>query len=426
MRLPVNQKGERVQDDLINNLTVVANESYSDFVDSLQKEIEEDCCIQFGSLPTKAFVGMDFEKGGKKHKINLEESKKIWEHIKQSGFLLENGFIKKEFNRSVQNDEFSVPLEFKESANEIIRVIEQYQIESHIRKHKTKVRAKLRKQVFLDPEFKKFWSAISQKTFYSVHYDSQDLIEKSAKAIKDMEAISPIKIEVKKADIHLDSKGARAELTKTPDYYSTSERSKIPDILDYIQKRAYITKKAVFNILKKSGRLKEFPVNPQQFMDLAVQKIKEVLRHLIIEGIQYERLDKVSYEMSQFEKDEHKMEFIDDRIIPTKKSVYDYIYYESGVEKKFAAALESMANIKYFIKLPSWFKIPTPVGSYNPDWAILKKNGDVVYMIRETKSTLKELGLRELEKAKIISGQKHFESIGVNYKVCSSVKNANL
>ena len=426
LRLPVNQKGERVQDDLINNLTVVANESYSDFVASLQKEMEEDCGIQFGSLPKKAFVGMAFEKQGEKHKINLEESKKIWEHIKQSGFLLDNGFIKEEFILSVQNNDFSVPLEFKKNANDIIKIIEQYQIESHIRKHKAKVRAKLKKQIFLDPEFKKFWSAISQKTFYSVYYDSKDLIKKSAQAIKNMEAISPIKIEVKKADIHLDSKGARATLIKTPDYYFTPGKGRIPDILDYIQKRAYITKRAVFNILKKSGRLKDFPVNPQQFMDLAVQKIKEVLHSLIIEGIQYERLDKSFYEMSQFEKDAHKMEFINDKIIPSKKSVYDYIYCESGVEKKFASALESMGNIKYFIKLPSWFKIPTPVGSYNPDWAILKKNGDVVYMIRETKSTLDKLGLRDLESKKIQCGKAHFESIGVNYKVCSSIENAGL
>ena len=130
--------------------------------------------------------------------------------------------------------------------------------------------------------------------------------------------------------------------------------------------------------------------------------------------------------MSRFDEEKHKMEFAEDQIIPTKKSVYDYIYYESGVEKNFATALENMQNIKYFIKLPNWFKVSTPVGEYNPDWAILKKNGDIVYMIRETKSTLDKLGLRDLESKKIQCGKVHFESIGVNYKTCSSIENADL
>ena len=425
LRLAVNQKGERARDDLINNLAVVANESYSDFVSGLQKEIEEDGGFIFNTLQRNAFVGIAFAKKGKDQKINLKESRKIWEHIKKSGFLSDNGFITDKFNRAVQNNEFSVPLEFKCNLNDIIRVIEEHQLESHIRKHK-KVRAHLKRRVFLDPEFKKFWKAISQKTFYSVYYSSQELIEKAGKAIKNMKDVQPISIEVKKADIELDPKGAVAQMTKTPHYYSISKSGKVPDILDYIQKRVYITKRTVFNILKESGRLSDFLVNPQQFMDFCVQEIKNVLHSLVIEGIQYEKLDKVSYEVSQFEKDAHKMEFFGDKIIPTEKSVYDYIYYESGVEKRFATALEKMSDIKYFIKLPGWFKVPTPVGDYNPDWAILKKNGKVVYMIRETKAALKDLGLRGLESAKIKCGQRHFESIGVNYKVCSSIENADL
>ncbi len=96
------------------------------------------------------------------------------------------------------------------------------------------------------------------------------------------------------------------------------------------------------------------------------------------------------------------------------------------MEKQFAVALENMQNIKYFIKLPGWFKVNTPVGDYNPDWAILKQNGDIVYMIRETKGALKVGSLRGLEKDKIKCGEKHFKSLGVNYKKCTSVKDADL
>ena len=427
LRLPVNQEGKRVQDELINNLVVVVNESYGDFVKNLQKEIEKDCGFVFGTLPLDAFVDIVFEKDGKEHKINQEKSKEIWRHLKKLDCLSEDGFIEEQFNDLVENNKVSVPDEFKNAFNEVIKRVEQYQLESHVRKHVSKKKAGLNKKTLLDPEFEKFWKTISQKTFYSVYYESTELVKKASQAVCNMEPIKPLQVIIDEVDVNLESTGVEAQRTKTPDHQSISkERTKVPDILAYIQERVSITKRTIFEILKKSKRLDDFVVNPQKFMDLVIKEIQTVLQKLIIEGIQYERLDEQSYEMSQFYEDEHKMEFFDNKIVPTKKSVYDYIYYESGPEKRFAQALENMENIKYFVKLPSWFKIPTPVGNYNPDWAILKKNGNIVYMIRETKSNLNELGLRGLEKNKIKCGQKHFESIDVNYKACTSIEDANL
>lgn len=161
-------------------------------------------------------------------------------------------------------------------------------------------------------------------------------------------------------------------------------------------------------------------------MDEVVKAIRNVLHRMIIEGIQYEKLDEISYQMSRFRTDEHKLEFAKDRVVKTEKSVYDYITYDSGVEKKFAEDLETMRNIKFFIKLPTWFKIPTPIGTYNPDWAILKQNGKIVYMIRETKSTKDKIKLRLPETDKIQCGYRHFEAIGVDYDVATSVEDANL
>ena len=269
---------------------------------------------------------------------------------------------------------------------------------------------------------KKFWNKISQKTIYSVHYDSKDLVAKAGLAVKNMPAISPIRLVTHQADIAIQSQGVSAYLTQTPQQVSLSEKPTLPDILDYIQKKIPITKRTIFNILKKASRWDDFEKNPQKFMDQVLQEIQAVLQSLIIEGIKYEKLDELSYEMSQFLKEEHKMEFLEDKIVPTKKSVYDYIYYESKVEKDFAVALENLKNIKYFIKLPKWFKVPTPVGDYNPDWAILKKNGDIVYMIRETKGTLNPRALRSLEQDKTKYGAKHFESLGVDYKTATSVE----
>lgn len=128
--------------------------------------------------------------------------------------------------------------------------------------------------------------------------------------------------------------------------------------------------------------------------------------------------------MSRFRTQDHEKEFINDRIVPTTKSLYDYITYDSITEKKFAEGLENLRNIKYFIKLPPWFKVPTPVGFYNPDWAILKQNGEIVYMVKETKGTKDKLGLRGLENEKIACGEKHFEAIGIDYQMVTGIDDA--
>ena len=426
LRLPVNQSGERVQDDLINNLVVVANESYNNFVKNLQKEFEEDCNFTFGTLPVNAFIGITFEKQGQVCQINLEESKAIWKEIKELSYLSDKGVINKKFSEDIQNNNFSISENFKNIKNEIICTVEKYQPDRYIRKYKNRKKAGLNKKSLLDPEFKKFWKAISKKTFYNVCYDTQDLIKKAAKAVHNMETVQPIKISGSDADIEFEAGGIKAHVTKTPKHYYLPKRNRIPDILSYIQDKIPITRRTIFEILDQSERLNDFVSNPQKFMDLVVKEIQTVLTGLIIEGIKYEKLDEDFYEMSRFKDEEHKMEFIDDKIVPTIKSIYDYIYYESNPEKRFAEALEKMKNIKYFIKLPNWFKVPTPVGDYNPDWAILKKNGEIVYMIRETKSSMNKLGLRDLESKKIQCGKAHFESIGVNYKVCTSIENADL
>ena len=146
-------------------------------------------------------------------------------------------------------------------------------------------------------------------------------------------------------------------------------------------------------------------------------------------GEKYAGLNKIEYEGSLdrlFKEDEQKLFFPEERIMKTEKSVYDYILWDSGVEKRFAKDLEANKRVKYYIKLPSWFTIETPVGTYNPDWAILKQNGDVVYMIRETKSTKEQLKLRITESDKIECGRRHFESIGVDYDVATNIEDANL
>lgn len=426
MRLPVNQSGERIQDEYINNLVVVANESYDEFAASLQREFEEDCGVVFGRLPMDAFIGIKFTHDEKEIVIDEKQSEKIWNRIKEQDLIEDDGFIKKEFNEAVENMTFEVDEELRPVTLEIARTVEKYQIEKHIEDHSKKIKGKINEKVLLDPEFEQFWNIINTKTIYSVNYSTKKLVEKASSAIMKMEKIDPPKIRTSMADIKVSNKGVSATLVRTPTTAYVARFTRVPDILTYIQGKTELTRNTIFEILVKSKRLDDFQINPQRFMDSVVKKIRTVLNHMIIEGIKYEKLEGITYEMSRLRDDAHKLNFSRERIVPTDKSVYDYILYDSGVEKKFAEGLEALTDVKYFIKLPGWFQVPTPIGSYNPDWAILRKNGDIVYMIRETKATKDQMQLRGFESAKIKCGARHFETIGVDYDVVTSIMDANL
>lgn len=425
LRLPVNQEGSRVFDEYVNNLVVVANESYEEFVSKLQQEFEEDCGFVFGRLPLDAFVGIYYNsKNDKELEIKREESEIVWDHLKTEGIIDSDGVILPDFSNSIENGTFKLPDQFATATSDIIKRIEQHQIGNHIENANKKVKGHLNEKVMLDPEFEKFWNTISTKTVYSVNYQTDELISRASKAIQKMEKIIPLKLISYFADVNVGSGGVTATLTSTPNAEYSEKTDHLPDILSYIQSKVELTRRTIFEILKESGRIEELPLNPQRFMDAVVKEIRDVLHQMVIEGIQYEKLDEISYEMSLFREDENKLNFAKDRIVPTKKSVYDYIVYDSGVERKFAEDLENFKDVKYFVKLPAWFKVPTPIGNYNPDWAILKENGKIVYMIRETKSTKDKLKLRTSENDKIECGSKHFIAIGVDYRVATSASDA--
>jgi type III restriction enzyme len=372
-------------------------------------------------LPPESFTGLIIEKDGEEKVITREESEAIWDHLKEKEWIADDGFILPAFSESVESHTFGVPEGFESGTLDVIKEIEQHQIKSHVDDHKKKVRVKVNKEVMLDPEFESFWDAVNTRTIYNVTYETEGLISRAAEAICQMDKIVPLRLRSNLVDLDIMDAGVEAKMVRTPQVEDRANAIKLPDILSYVQSKVELTRSTLFLILKRSGRLIDFPVNPQLFMDACVKQIRDVLHHLIIEGIKYERLDQLSYEMSRFKEDEHKLEFANDRVVETNKSIYDYILYDSGVEKKFAEELNSMRDVKYFIKRPYWFKVPTPIGNYNPDWAILKENGGVVYMIRETKSSKDKLKLRIPESDKIRCGKSHFDALEVDYAVCSSV-----
>jgi len=180
-----------------------------------------------------------------------------------------------------------------------------------------------------------------------------------------------------------------------------------------------LTRGTLVKILTQSGRLKEFSVNPQSFMTETAKLINRALHEMVVDGIKYEQLEGQVYEMRLFQEQEIETYLIRLYKVQSKqKTPYDYIEIDSdsSIEKEVAERLDSNENVKFFCKLPNWFVIPTPLGNYNPDWAVVTEGDEKLYLVRETKSTHDRDKRREIESRKIDCGKAHFKALGVNFK----------
>ena len=272
----------------------------------------------------------------------------------------------------------------------------------------------LRKGWILNEDFKSLWDRINQKTRFSVDFSSEKLIDVASKRLANFEKITSSKINIQKSSIVLTSGGLDTELmsvreTKPINYLA----SDVPDMLTYLQTKTELTRKTIAAILIRSGRLNEVQNNSQQFLEQAYLAIETELHNLMIDGIKYEKINGQLYEMLLFEQQEITGSLIN--MIEVDNSIYDSVLVDSDIERSFAEAMSSREDIKLFIKLPIWFKIDTPLGTYNPDWAIVKEEDSKIYLVRETKGSKDELKLRSSEWEKIQCGHAHFKELGVDF-----------
>lgn len=189
----------------------------------------------------------------------------------------------------------------------------------------------------------------------------------------------------------------------------------LPDLLTDLQDRTQLTRRTIQRILSASKRLDDFKRNPQQFIELAAEVINRSKRLALVDGIKYQRLgDEYYYAQELFEQEE-LTGYLKNMLMDTKKSVYEHIVYDMGTEAVFADQLEKNSAVKVYAKLPGWFNVPTPLGSYNPDWAVLVEDeaGERLYFVVETKSTQFIDDLRDKERAKIECGKAHFRALQV-------------
>lgn len=285
----------------------------------------------------------------------------------------------------------------------------------------------LRKGFEADPKFLEIWNKIKYHTRYSVEYKTDELITLAAKAVKGMPETRKPTIKSTKKKVLITDEGIDGQLISDSGDDNYGLRFEIPDMLAYIQSKTELTRSTILEILKKSGRINELLLNPQLFMDNAVISIKSVLYELMIDGIKYEKIGSKVYEMKLFE--DNELEIYLDQFTHTvnapDKTIYEnYIPLDSKVESDFAKDCESSENIEFYFKLPFWFKIDTPIGSYNPDWAIVFKGEKKIYFVAETKGEGQEL--RGSEKMKIKCGTEHFKKFeDVVYKRVSKVSELN-
>jgi type III restriction enzyme len=338
MRLCVNQDGERIFLRSVNLLSVIANESYTEYVSTLQGEYEEDGIYKSAPLPKNA---------------------------------------------------------------------------------KRKTTVKLKKDFDKDTDFAGIWEHISKKTRYVVQVDSERVIEASAKQIAKLHLAKP-KMRVERAGVNITAEGITASIVGTrAEDLSQTKRTINP--IELIKNETKLTRHTVAEILAKANNTDSFLKNPERFCFEAVRIIKAELVKDYVAQIRYEVVPE-RYDLKQFE----DILSYKDATHKVNNSIYDAIVYDSDVEKNFAVALDADERVKLFIKMPNWFKVNTPVGSYNPDWAIVtvkrdlqgKEGGERLYFVIETKGDVDNL--RRSEKAKIDAAKKHFEVVEVNYKEIES------
>jgi len=417
LRLPVDQDGQRVFDEIVNKLYVVANESYEDFARALQTEYEEECGVTFGKVPLSAIAKLFCVVDGKEESIGHEAATAIRASLVEQKMLDADGRIQAAFDPKKAGFKLSLPEAHQDLAPALVDLLSSYQIERHIRREQDDRLNRLKKEVAISPEFVALWERIKPRTTYRVEFETDELLMRAVAALKKMEKIEIPKISVIAGQLGVVKGGVTAQAVSVAHEEVSLGYLPVPDVLAYLQNETELTRSTLVRILKTSRRLAELFNNPQRFMDNVAAILRHELHQLLVDGIKYERIDCGSgaeWEMVLF-KNEELINYL--TALQVNKSVYEYVTYDSEIEREFAKRLDERADIKLFVKLPRWFEIDTPVGKYNPDWAILKHDGQALYVVRETKGTRDFLKLRTSEADKVRCGQKHFEAIGVPFAV---------
>ena len=384
VRLAVDQQGERQRDERVNVLTVVANQSYEKFVAGLQSEI-----------------ALEYQQ-----EIEARYGKSIAELSEE-----ERAKVAAEYGQGILPPK---PADARQPGA-----------------------ARLRKEYTLRPEFLGLWEKIKHKTRYAVHIDTPKLVAEVVEALKQVH-IQPPRIEITKVGLQAGEGTFEYQvLSAAKSVQSLAGRAPLPnlvalmaELMQHTTPPVRLTRRTLLEIIRQAPENCRAGIlqNPQEFAAQAVQIIKARLADQLVDGIRYEKVNQW-YEMTQFEAEIASWQTY---LEPAEKALYDKIIFDSEIERQFVQDLERMQEVQLYVKLPRWFTVPTPVGDYNPDWAIVWQPHDthgqptgeaLLYLVRETKSTHELDALRPDERRKIDCGKRHFqEALGVSYQVVTSAR----
>lgn len=420
LRLPVNQDGERSFDPDVNVLTVISNESYDDFARGLQRELETDG-LRFGVLRPESFSSLALGTIGGEEKRGFERSKAIFEALVADDLVTTKGEIKPELKQKAESGEVPLPAEVAafEGAQEQVRATILHKAEKlQIRDKKKEVTVELDKDVSNDPAFQDLWERIRQTTRFEMHIDTDELVAKAVEGIHHMPRVKPVEVMASHANLNVNESGVSADEDSVRTSLVNVGGARVydlPDPIAELQDSVGLTRKTIARILDKADYLEQFRIDPMTYLTQVAQKIEAAKNEVVTKGIKYTKLPESDwYSMDILAVDDLKA-YLGQNAWETKnhKSLYSYVVYDSSsVELPYAIALDRAEMVKVFAKLPDKFKIDTPLGSYNPDWAYVEEaeGRERVYFVMETKGKARGTN-RPSEEAKIDCAEKHFEAL---------------
>lgn len=429
LRICVNQNGERVLDSKFNTLSVIANESYKEFADKLQKELENDN-YKFGVIEPISFTGIAVKQyDGTLVELSQKQSEEIYNYLVKNEYMTSKGKITTKYHQDKHNDKFVLPEQYESFTSKVMKRIDNLSREIEIKDASTKVPVKLNKEVQLSPEFVSLWNKIKQKTVYTINMDMDKFKKEAVEQIQNMPRIRPDKIDAQITNVDITKQGVKDVGHQVRELGAVYEFDIMtyPDFIRRLQDSTDLLRKTIIEIVSKSGRLKEFYENPEEWIKQVSKILLSVKKENLTEGIKYEKVDDY-YEQDFIFNDEELYGYKDRNVLDvfSDKNIYDHVIYDSEIEREFAIDAENDDDVLLYAKLPSRFKIDTPIGNYNPDWAVVLNTfeGEKLYFVAETKGTENINDLKGSEKKKILCGRKHFEVIdtGIKYEVVKELK----
>ena len=446
LRLCVNQNGERMDTNVLGNdvhniniLTVIASESYDSFAKGLQTEMAEAVADRPRAVTVELFVGKVIkDEHGNEQVIDQATASVIHFDMIVNGYIDRKGALTDKYYEDKANGELKVAEEVADSAASVLAIIDSIYDERSMQPENARsnnVELQVDEDKLAMPEFKALWSKINAKSVYIVDFDTEELIQKAIAALDSKLRVSRIHFQVETgAMTTIQSKeellsGASFVKEESASYSVTmTANSNVKyDLIGKLVDETGLTRKALVAILKgiQSTVFSQFKDNPEEFIVKAAALINDEKATAVIEHITYDVLD------DHYSTDVFTDPTIKGRLgfnaMKAKKHLYDHIVYDSTGERDFAAELDTNTNVAVYVKLPDGFYIATPVGHYNPDWAIAFYEGSVkhIYFVAETKGSMRSMQLRLIEQSKIHCAREHFKAIsgdGVVYDVVDSYR----